>query len=104
EEPQATAEARSSSYDSSASREDLWSEELDPARSAAAGEGLRKWPPYSGKPVSEVRWDALRYAAPVVAQAEKLSIKVIDLSGRGLSKLAAFLETKRQERERQNDR
>ena len=59
----------------------------------------RKWPPYTGKPVSEVRWDALRYAAPVVSQAEKLTIKAIDLSGRGLSKLARYLETRRQERD-----
>jgi hypothetical protein len=62
-------------------------------------EDLRKWPPYIGKPVSEVRWDALRYAAPVVAQAEKLTIKMIDLSGRGLSRLARYLETRRQERD-----
>ena len=60
---------------------------------------LRKWPPYSGKPVSEVRWDALRYAAPVVAQAEKLTIKAIDLSGRGLSRLARYLEDRRRERD-----
>ncbi len=61
---------------------------------------LRKWPPYTGKPVSEVRWDAaLRYAEPVVAQAEKLTIKAIDLSGRGLSRLARYLETRRQERD-----
>lgn len=58
-----------------------------------------EWPPYIGKPVSEVRWDALRYAAPVVAQAEKLTIKAIDLSGRGLSRLARYLETRRQERD-----
>jgi hypothetical protein len=63
------------------------------------GEELRKWPPYTGKPVSEVPWDALRYAAPVVAQAEKLTIKAIDLSGRGLSRLARYLETRRQERD-----
>ena len=62
-------------------------------------EELRKWPPYTGKPVSEVRWDALRYAAPVVAQAEKLTIKAIDLSGRGLSRLARFLEDRRRERD-----
>jgi len=62
-------------------------------------EALRKWPPYTGKPVSEVQWDALRYAAPVVAQAEKLTIKAIDLSGRGLSRLARYLETRRQERD-----
>jgi hypothetical protein len=72
------------------------------AASAAAPQGdeeLRKWPPHAGKPVSEVRWDALRYAAPVVAQAEKLTIKAIDLSGRGLSRLARFLEARRQERD-----
>jgi hypothetical protein len=64
------------------------------------GEELRKWPPYTGKPVSEVRWDAARrYAEPVVAQAEKLIIKAIDLSGRGLSQLARNLETRRQERD-----
>jgi hypothetical protein len=64
------------------------------------GEALRKWPPYTGKPVSEVRWDAaLRYAEPVVAQAEKLTIKVISLSGHGLSRLARYLETRRQERD-----
>lgn len=74
------------------------------ARSAQADEELRKWPPYSGKPVSEVRWDALRYAAPVVAQAEKLTIKAIDLSGRGLSKLARYLESRRQERDTGDDR
>jgi hypothetical protein len=64
-----------------------------------ADEELRKWPPYTGKPVSEVSWDALRYAAPVVAQAEKLTIKAIDLSGRGLSRLARYLEDRRQERD-----
>ena len=69
------------------------------ARLPQDDEELRKWPPYTGKPVSEVRWDALRYAAPVVAQAEKLTIKAIDLSGRGLSKLAQYLETRRQERD-----
>lgn len=70
--------------------------------STAASQGdeeARKWPPYTGKPVSEVRWDALRYAAPVVAQAEKLSIKAIDLAGRGLSGLARYLEDRRQERD-----
>ncbi len=67
-------------------------------------EQLPAWPPYAGKPVSEVRWDALRYAAPVVAQAEKLTIKAIDLSGRGPSKLARFLETRRQERDPEQER
>lgn len=61
-------------------------------------EELRKWPPYSGKPVSEVHWDALRYAAPLVSQAEKLAIQAIDLSGRGLTRLAHFLEERRKER------
>jgi hypothetical protein len=74
------------------------------ARDAAATEELRKWPPYSGKPVSEVRWDALRYAAPVVSQAERLAIQAIDLSGRGLSKLARYLETRRKEREAEQSR
>jgi hypothetical protein len=79
--------------------------EEDPETSSATtsapqgDEELRKWPPYTGKPVSEVRWDALRYAAPVVAQAEKLTIKAIDLSGRGLSRLARYLEDRRQERD-----
>jgi len=67
------------------------------------GEELRKWPPYTGKPVSEVRWDALRYAAPIVAQAEKLTIKAIDLSGRGLVRLAGYLETRREERDAQQE-
>jgi hypothetical protein len=69
------------------------------ARSPQDDEELRKWPPYVGKPVSEVRWDVVRYAAPVVAQAEKLMIKAIDLSGRELSKLAQYLESRRQERD-----
>jgi hypothetical protein len=54
--------------------------------------------------VSEVHWDALRYAAPIVAQAEKLAIKAIDLSGRGLSRLARYLEDRRQEREAARER
>jgi hypothetical protein len=70
---------------------------------ASADEELRKWPPYSGKPVSDVS-DAMRFVAPVVAQAEKLSIQAIDLSARGLSKLARYLETRRQEREAEKDR
>lgn len=69
------------------------------ASSRAADEELRTWPPYSGKPVSTTGWDALRYAAPVVSQAEKLAIKAIGLSGRGLSKLAQYLDARRQERE-----
>ena len=71
--------------------------------STAAPQGdeeRRKWPPYTGKPVSEVNWDAaLRFAAPIVAQAEKLAIKAIDLAGHGLSDLARYLETRRQERD-----
>jgi hypothetical protein len=51
-----------------------------------------------------VRWDALRYAAPVVSQAEKLTIKAIDLSGRGLSRLARYLEARRQERDAEQER
>ena len=65
---------------------------------------LRKWPPYSGKPVSAAGWDALRYAAPVVSQAEKLAIKAIGLSGRGLSKLAQYLEARRVERQDEDRR
>lgn len=64
-----------------------------------ADEELRKWPPYSGKPVSAAGWEALRYAAPVVSQAEKIAIKAIGLSGRGLSKLAQYLEARRVERQ-----
>ncbi len=66
---------------------------------------LRKWPPYTGKPVSEARWDEVRrYAAPIVTQAEKLAIKAIDLSGRGLTRFAGYLEDRRQEREPDQDR
>jgi len=75
--------------------------------SAAAPRGndeARKWPPYTGKPVSDVRWDALRYAAPVVAEAEKLTIKAIDLSGRGLTRLARYLADRRQVRESDQER
>ena len=74
-------------------------ESSESTRSAQDDEELRKWPPYTGKPVSEVHWDALRYAAPVVAQAEKLTIKAIDFTGRGLTKLAQYLEERRQERD-----
>ena len=65
----------------------------------AADEELRNWPPYTGKPVSAAGWDALRYAAPIVSQAEKLAISAIGLSGRGLSKLAQYLEARRLERQ-----
>jgi hypothetical protein len=81
-------------------------EQIAPTRTAQADAELRKWPPYIGKPVSEVRWDdARRYAAPLVSQAEKLTIRAIDLSGRGLSRLARFLEERHVERhaEREDD-
>jgi hypothetical protein len=58
---------------------------------------LKKWPPYTGKPVSEAN-DAWRYAAPVVSQAEKLAISALGLAGTGLTKLAGFLEQRRQDR------
>lgn len=71
-------------------------------RTAEDDQELRKWPPYSGKPVSEVRWDdARRYAAPIVSQAEKIAIRAIDLSATGLSRLARYLETRRADRERE---
>ena len=77
----------------------------DAASSRSDDEDPRKRPPYIGKPVSAAGWDALRYAAPVVSQAEKLAIKAIGLSGRGLSKLAQYLEARREERQegRQGD-
>jgi hypothetical protein len=46
----------------------------------------------------------MRFVAPVVSQAEKLTIQAIDLSGRGLSKLAKYLETRRQDREAEKRR
>ena len=58
---------------------------------------LRKWPPYTGKPVTDVS-EAMRYVAPIASQAEKLAIQAIDLSARGLAGLARYLEAKRQER------
>ena len=74
------------------------------ASASQGGEELRKWPPYTGKPVSEVRWDELRrYTAPIVTQAEKLAIKAIDLSGRGLTRLAGYLEDRRQERDAEQE-
>jgi hypothetical protein len=79
--------------------EGLGVREDTPTRTRQDDDELRKWPPYSGKPVSEVHWDALRYAAPVVSQAEKLAIRAIDVSGRGLSRLARYLETRRAERD-----
>lgn len=67
-------------------------------RTAADDKELSKWPPYRGKPVTDVSV-ALRYAAPVAAQAEKLAIRALDLSGRGLTSLARFLQERRQERD-----
>jgi hypothetical protein len=86
--------------DSAASRSEVSTQER-PSDSSRSGEDeLRKWPPYSGKPVSEVGWREIgRYAAPVAAQAEKLAIQAIDLSARGLSKLARYLEARRQDRD-----
>jgi hypothetical protein len=76
------------------------------ASSGTAGRGTEpeaeshRWPSYSGKPVSEVRWqDAGRYVAPVANQAAKLAISAIGLTGRGLEHLAQYLEARRQERE-----
>ena len=100
---QAPAAASSAAEPAAAREEDT---EASAASTAApqSDEELRKWPPYTGKPVSEVRWDAARrYAAPIVAQAEKLTIKAIDLSGRGLSRLARYLEDRRQEREQTDE-
>ena len=95
---QGQAAAPSAPEPAAAREEDAGTRDMSTAAAQDDGE-QRKWPPYTGKPVSEVRWDALRYAAPVVAQAEKLTIKAIDLSGRGLSRLARYLETRRQERD-----
>lgn len=67
------------------------------ARTAEDDEELKKWPPYTGKPVSDVQ-DAWRYAAPVVSQAEKLTISALGLAGTGLTKLAGFLEQRRRDR------
>ncbi|MFN8660966.1 MAG: hypothetical protein U0075_03695 [Thermomicrobiales bacterium] len=71
-------------------------------RTAEDDEELKKWPPYTGKPVSDVQ-DAWRYAAPVVAQAEKLAISALGLAGTGLTKLAGFLEQRRQDRSSSGD-
>jgi hypothetical protein len=71
----------------------------EPTDEEEPSEELRKWPPYTGKPVSEVRWQEIgRMAAPIASQAEKLAIKGIDLSARGLSKLARYLESRRENR------
>ena len=66
-------------------------------------EELKKWPPYTGKPVSDVQ-DAWRYAAPVVSQAEKLTISALGLAGTGLTKLAGFLEQRRRDRDSSGDK
>ncbi|MFN8590528.1 MAG: hypothetical protein U0031_03625 [Thermomicrobiales bacterium] len=63
-------------------------------------DNLSKWPPHTGKPVTDVNWKAVgRYAAPIAAQAEDLAIKGIDLSARGLSWLARYLEARRDRRD-----
>jgi len=54
--------------------------------------------------VSEAPWEALRYAAPLAAKAEKLVIGTIDLSAKGLSRLARYLEARRQERDEAQER
>src|SRR5215216_2098607 len=96
---QGQAATPSAAEPAAAREEDAETSDASAAAASQDGEALRTWPPYTGKPVSEVQWDALRYAAPVVAQAEKLTIKAIDLSGKGLSRLARYLETRRQERD-----
>lgn len=72
-------------------------------RTAEDDEELKKWPPYTGKPVSDVQ-DAWRYAAPVVSQAEKLTISALGLAGTGLTKLAGFLEQRRRDRDSSGDK
>jgi hypothetical protein len=70
-----------------------------PSPDHEVSEELRKWPPHTGKPVSETDWRSIgRYAAPIAAQAEQLAIKGIDLSARGLSRLARYLESRREQR------
>ena len=46
---------------------------------------------------------SLRRRVRNLLQAEKLTIQAIDLSARGLSKLARYLEKRRQERQRQGN-
>ena len=72
-------------------------------RTAEDDEELKKWPLYTGKPVSDVQ-DAWRYAAPVVSQAEKLTISALGLAGTGLTKLAGFLEQRRRDRDSSGDK
>jgi len=94
----------SSPAEPAAAREDDVASGAASASAPESAEELRKWPPYTGKPVSEVRWDELRrYTAPIVTQAEKLAIKAIDLSGRGLTRLAGYLEDRRQERDAEQE-
>ena len=103
EQEQGEAAAPSASEPAAAREEDAAASGTSTA-SPQDGEEPREWPPYTGKPVSEVRWDAARrYAAPVVAQAEKLTVKAIDLSGRGLLRLAGYLETRWQERDAEQE-
>jgi hypothetical protein len=102
EQEQGEAAAPSAS-EPAAAREEVPATSGTSSASPQDGDELRKWPPYTGKPVSEVRWDALRYAAPIVSQAEKLTIKAIGLSGRGLSRFARYLETRRQERDAEQE-
>jgi hypothetical protein len=40
----------------------------------------------------------MRYVAPIASQAEKLAIQAIDLSARGLTGLARYLEARRVQR------
>jgi hypothetical protein len=83
-----------------ATREEVAATSAAFAAAPQGDEARRKWPPYTGKPVSDLNRDAvLRFAAPIVSQAEKLAIKAIDLAGHGLSDLARYLETRRQERD-----
>jgi hypothetical protein len=92
--------ATSSAPEPAAAREEGTVTSGESTAASQDGKERRKWPPYAGKPVSEVNWDAaLRFAAPIVGQAEKLAIKAIDLAGHGLSDLARYLETRRQERD-----
>jgi hypothetical protein len=98
-------EAGPTAPEPAAAREEVSGTSGAPPAASQGGEELGKWPPYTGKPVSEARWNELRrYAAPIVTQAEKLAIKAIDLSGRGLTRFAGYLEDRRQEHETDQDR
>ena len=103
DQEQAPASTSSAAEPAAAREEDVASGAAS-ASAPESAEELRKWPLYTGKPVSEVRWDELRrYTAPIVTQAEKLAIKAIDLSGRGLTRLAGYLEDRRQERDAEQE-